>query len=106
MKKEFNFIKKICALFAAITIIGIEFISCENQFFKEAAGIYEVSFESNGGTGVSTVNTDKIVSQPATTKNNCEFLGWYETSNFEGNAVSFPYEPKKNTVLYARWNQK
>lgn len=106
MKKEFNFIKKICALFAAITIIGIEFISCENQFFKEAAGIYEVSFESNGGTGVSIVNTDKIVSQPATTKNNCEFLGWYETSNFEGNAVSFPYEPKKNTVLYARWNQK
>lgn len=77
MKKEFNFIKKIYALFAAITIIGIEFISCENQFFKEAAGIYEVSFESNGGTGVSTVNTDKIISQPATTKNNCEFLGWY-----------------------------
>lgn len=106
MKKEFNFIKKICALFAAITVIGIGFISCENQFFKEAAGIYEVSFESNGGTGVSTVNTDKIVSQPATTKNNCEFLGWYETSNFEGSAVSFPYEPKKNTVLYARWNQK
>lgn len=106
MKKEFNFIKKICILFAAITVIGIEYISCENQFFKEAAGIYEVSFESNGGTGISTVNTDRIVSQPATTKNNCEFLGWYETSNFEGKAVSFPYEPKKNIVLFARWNQK
>ena len=106
MKKEFNFIKKICTLFAAITVIGIGYISCENQFFKEAAGIYEVSFESNGGTGISTVNTDRIVSQPATTKNNCEFLGWYETSNFEGKAVSFPYEPKKNIVLFARWNQK
>lgn len=106
MKKEFNFIKKICALFAVITVIGIGFISCENQFFKEAAGIYKVSFESNGGTGVSAVNTDKIIFQPATTKNNCDFLGWYETSNFEGSTVSFPYEPKKNTVLYARWNQK
>lgn len=106
MKKEFNFIKKVCTLFAAITVIGIGFISCENQFFKEAAGIYKVSFESNGGTGVSAVNTDKIIFQPATTKNNCDFLGWYETSNFEGSAISFPYEPKKNTVLYARWNQK
>lgn len=105
MKKIFYFTKKLCILFAA-TIIGFGFVSCENQFFKESAGIYEVSFESNGGTSVPTVNTDKILFSPVTIKNNCEFLGWYETFNFAGNSVFFPYEPKKNTVLYARWNQK
>ena len=105
MKKIFYFTKKLCILFAA-AIIGFGFVSCENQFFKESAGIYEVSFESNGGTSVPTVNTDKILFSPVTIKNNCEFLGWYETFNFAGNSVFFPYEPKKNTVLYARWNQK
>ena len=105
MKKEFYLVQKFSILLA-IVIIGSGFLSCENQFFKEAAGIYEVNFESNGGTKVSTVNTDRIVFSPVTSKNNCEFLGWYETFNFAGNAVSFPYEPKKNTVLYARWNQK
>lgn len=105
MKREFYLVQKFYILLS-IAIIGSGFISCENQFFKEAAGIYEVNFESNGGTKVSTVNTDRIVFSPVTSKNNCEFLGWYETFNFAGNAVSFPYEPKKNTVLYARWNQK
>lgn len=105
MKKEFYLVQKFSILLA-IVIIGSGFLSCDNQFFKEAAGIYEVNFESNGGTKVSTVNTDRIVFSPVTSKNNCEFLGWYETFNFVGNAVSFPYEPKKNTVLYARWNQK
>ena len=105
MKREFYLVQKFSILLA-IVIIGSGFLSCENQFFKEAAGIYEVTFESNGGTKVSTVNTDRIVFSPVTSKNNCEFLGWYETFNFVGNAVSFPYEPKKNTVLYARWNQK
>lgn len=105
MKREFYLVQKFSILLA-IVIIGSGFLSCENQFFKEAAGIYEVNFESNGGTKVSTVNTDRIVFSPVTSKNNCEFLGWYETFNFVGNAVSFPYEPKKNTVLYARWNQK
>lgn len=105
MKREFYLVQKFSILLA-IVVIGSGFISCENQFFKEAAGIYEVNFESNGGTKVSTVNTDRIVFSPVTSKNNCEFLGWYETFNFVGNAVSFPYEPKKNTVLYARWNQK
>ena len=105
MKKEFYLVQKF-SIQLAIVIIGSGFLSCENQFFKEAAGIYEVNFESNGGTKVSTVNTDRIVFSPVTSKNNCEFLGWYETFNFAGNAVSFPYEPKKNTVLYARWNQK
>ena len=105
MKKEFYLVQKFSILLS-IVIIGSGFLSCENQFFKEAAGIYEVNFESNGGTKVSTVNTDRIVFSPVTSKNNCEFLGWYETFNFAGNAVSFPYEPKKNTVLYARWNQK
>lgn len=105
MKKEFYLVQKFSILLA-IVIIGSGFLSCENQFFKEAAGIYEVNFEANGGTKVSTVNTDRIVFSPVTSKNNCEFLGWYETFNFAGNAVSFPYEPKKNTVLYARWNQK
>lgn len=105
MKKEFYLVQKFSILLS-IVIIGSGFLSCENQFFKEAAGIYEVNFESNGGTKVSTVNTDRIVFSPVTSKNNCEFLGWYETFNFVGNAVSFPYEPKKNTVLYARWNQK
>ena len=73
MKKEFYLVQKFSILLA-IVIIGSGFLSCENQFFKEAAGIYEVNFEANGGTKVSTVNTDRIVFSPVTSKNNCEFL--------------------------------
>ena len=49
MEKKVLFSKKNWILFAAFIIV-LGFTSCENQFFKEAAGIYEVSFESNGGT--------------------------------------------------------
>lgn len=82
------------------------FCACENPFFQDVAGLYEVSFETNGGSKVESVTTNRIQAEPKTAKANCDFLGWYEKSDFSEAAVTFPYEPKEATVLYARWNQK
>ena len=82
------------------------FCACENLFFQDVAGLYEVSFETNGGSKVESVTTNRIQAEPKTTKANCDLLGWYEKSDFSEAAVTFPYEPKEATVLYARWNQK
>lgn len=89
-----------------INLVAILFFACKNPFFEEAARFYEVTFETNGGTEIESVTTNKIQTEPKTTKANCDFLGWYEKSDFSEVAVSFPYEPKKATVLYAKWNQK
>lgn len=89
-----------------IILMSLFFISCENPFFQEVAGLYKVTFETNGGTEVEPIIANKIKKSPVTTKEKCDFIGWYETSDFFGNAVSFPYTPKGNAVLYANWNQK
>ena len=101
MKKLFNLLI-LTLQFSFLSLI----ISCKNPLFISASGMYEVTFETNGGSSVETLRTDSITKCPVTQKENCDFLGWYITSDFSGNTVTFPFSVKENTILYAKLNQK
>lgn len=64
---------------------------------------FTVSFESNGGDKIDSYKTGVIEQSPETSRTNFIFAGWYTTSDFSGNAVSFPYTVTKPTTLYAKW---
>ena len=44
-----------------------------------------------------------IEESPVGDKIGYSFENWYETADFAGNSVSFPYEIVKNQTLYAKW---
>mgnify|MGYP002625619147 CR=1 FL=1 len=82
------------------------FMSCENLIFIDAAQLYIISFETNGGSEIEAHRTDIIEKVPVTTKEDAEFLGWYTASDFSSDKISFPYKLKEDTTLYAKWVQK
>ena len=92
------------ALFSII--MSLCFISCENLMFIDAAQLYRVSFETNGGTEIEAYRTDIIAKVPDCKKEDAEFLGWYTSSDFSSERITFPYELKEDTTLYAKWVQK
>ena len=92
-------------LFFAL-MAGLIFSSCENPLFISASGMYEVTFETNGGNTLSSMHTDSIKTCPVTQKENCDFLGWFTTSDFKDTNITFPYDVNDNITLYAKWNQK
>ena len=96
MKKKFFSI-------LVLIFISIFFLSCKNPILIEESGLYEVSFETNGGTRLTPYRTQCIKFQPKTIKDGFYLEGWYETSNFSGKKIEFPYEVTRDTVLYARW---
>lgn len=61
-----------------------------------------VTFESNGGTAVSQV-IGVVEKEPVPEKVDCTFGGWYTSSSFVGNRVTFPFTPTRNVKLYAKW---
>lgn len=89
-----------------LILISIFLISCTNPFFMRAAKIYEVTFETNGGTTVASIKTDLIKKSPETNKYNCDFEGWYTNPKFENDAITFPFDITEDITLYAKWNQK
>ncbi|MBD5406518.1 MAG: SUMF1/EgtB/PvdO family nonheme iron enzyme [Treponema sp.] len=92
--------------FVFITLITVFLASCENPLFIQHSGLYKVEFSTNGGSSVESMRTDKIKSSPQTTKENCEFEGWYESSDFRESAVVFPFDVQEDVTLYAKWLQK
>ena len=87
-------------------IMSLYFMSCENLMFIDAAQLYLVSFETNGGTEIEAYRTDIIAKVPDCKKEDAEFLGWYTSSDFSSDKITFPYELKEDTILYAKWVQK
>lgn len=63
-----------------------------------------VTFESNGGSEVTQV-IGVVSREPVPTKENCTFEGWYTSSSFTGQRVTFPFTPTANTKLYAKWRE-
>ena len=85
--------------FVFITLITVFLASCENPLFIQHSGLYKVEFSTNGGSSVESMRTDKIKSSPQTTKENCEFEGWYESSDFREAAVVFPFDVQEDVTL-------
>ena len=65
-----------------------------------------MSFETNTDIKLESYRTKKIESIPLLEKPDSMFVGWYTNSSFAGEAITFPYEVKKDITLYAKWNQK
>ena len=80
-------------------------VSCENPFFIKNVGLYKVDFKTNGGTPVESIRTNKLSEIPYTEKADNSFRGWYTSSSYQGEALSFPLEIKEDTTLYAKWQQ-
>ena len=80
------------------------FVSCENPLFRGMTGVFEASFETNGGTTVVSFEATTIEEPPTTTKTDCYFEGWYKQASFQ-DKISFPYTLTENTKFYAKWLQ-
>jgi len=66
---------------------------------------YEVTFVTNGGSAVQSVTASEIPTEPITTRDNCDFLGWYDNGEFSGNRIAFPYTVTGPATLYAKWQE-
>jgi len=67
---------------------------------------YSVSFNSNGGSGVSSISVvgNALVTEPAApTKTGYTFAGWYSDGNLTTD-FSFTTPIAADTTLYAKWN--
>ena len=65
------------------------------------------SFNTNGGSAISPIiGTEGIKTAPVTEKSGYYFGGWYESPDFSGDKVSFPYEKEGTVTLYAKWVEK
>ena len=75
-----------------------------NNYVEEETTIYlpTVSFNTNGGSDITSFQTDVISYEPKTTKENHVFDGWYLDSTFNS-PVTYPLEIKYDTVLHAKW---
>lgn len=66
---------------------------------------YTVTFETNGGESMAPVTVSVIETEPAPTRANYTFKGWYYDSSLT-NKVSFPLTVTRAMTLYAKWEGK
>jgi chitinase len=68
---------------------------------------YTITFESNGGTEVESVNVlegSAISELTHPEKEGFSFLGWTLVDTPDAEVVSVPFEPEASVVLYAQWS--
>ena len=65
-------------------------------------GSYLVTYESNGGTYYYPEFSNNLVYK-VPTKEGYEFVGWYDNSEFNGDAFDFTSQITKDITLYAKW---
>ena len=73
-----------------------------------SAQAYTVTFESNGGSSVSSKNAayDTMITAPiAPTKLGFKFIGWYKESELENEWVFTADKVSDNLTLYAKWQE-
>ena len=99
--------KSIISVMSAFSVMLVLILSsCENLLLIDEVQLYEVSFETNGGTQIESFRSCKIEKAPGTQKSDATFCGWFCSADFSGEPVSFPYEPNRDTTFYAKWTQK
>lgn len=89
--------KIIIAVLLAVLCVSLALTACKSEF--------TVTFETNGGTAVESIKAGAVTSSPVTTKDGFYFIGWFESSDFAGEAVTFPYKLKNDVTLYAKWGE-
>ncbi|MCD8035837.1 MAG: InlB B-repeat-containing protein [Clostridiales bacterium] len=91
------------------TIVAVTEDATYTATFTEATNQYTVTFNSNGGSSVSsqTIEYGKTIDEPSSpTKSEYTFSGWYSDAdltdkwNFSSDTVT------ETTTLYAKWTKK
>lgn len=86
----------------AILSADVEFTAVWNQ-------IYTVTYNANGGSCATTQATwkagDEALVLPAATKDNFDFVGWYDAA-VGGNKIASPYTPSASIELFAHYMPK
>ena len=104
------------AALVAVIVGGVVFSSLGSQgspasstaFFEPEPVVFTVSFETAGGTTIDPQEIeegDKVYSPTDPTREGYSFVGWYRNKNLTKRA-SFPFTPKDDTVLYAKWEKE
>jgi uncharacterized repeat protein (TIGR02543 family) len=75
------------------------------QWIADIADGYNVEFVTNDGSPVDAMHVTVINSEPTTTRVGYAFAGWFDNSAFTGTRVTFPYNIRSDTILYAKWAQ-
>ena len=71
---------------------------------EEEAKIGVVSFETNGGSQIADIRTEKIETAPVSDKKGYILEGWYTNASLNGEyKVSFPLTVVNDMCLYAKW---
>lgn len=63
----------------------------------------KITFDTQGGSYVREYE-NSVPSEPTPTRDGYLFKGWYLNKECSGDKIAFPFEAKKNTVLYAKWD--
>ena len=92
--------KKTALILLVALLISLTACSTKNSSGGDA---YTVKFDSNGGSSVADIVTDKLTEEPKTSKENQIFCGWYKDSALE-KPISYPFNVEKDTTLYAKWS--
>lgn len=97
-KKLIILISSLTLSLGALTILS----GCKDP--QETSQV-EIVFRSNGGTTYYNVSgyAGETIELPTPEKEGYEFLGWYETSSFTGEALPEIYTIEIGRTLYAKW---
>ncbi|MCM1306645.1 MAG: leucine-rich repeat protein [Bacteroides sp.] len=74
-------------------------------YAKWTAKKYAVTFVTNGGSSVAQMTVSEIATEPQTTRDEFDFLGWYDNAEFNGSRITFPYAVTGIKTLYAKWEE-
>ncbi len=94
--------KILSVLFFIVTVLGVN-VACAPQ---GDGTTYTLTFETYGGTEYEEMQVVSgiFINLPTPEKFGSEFLGWYETENFDGKMLGGSYMVSKDVTLYAKWN--
>jgi len=89
-----------------LIVSSFAFAACGNNN-KNTVTIpkFTITYETNGGSDISSMYSDVVETEPETTKTGYDFQGWFTDSTFSGEKITFPYAPIENTRLYAKWQK-
>jgi len=88
------------ALILIFILLLTALVSCEPRLPSTEVSVV---FDSLGGSRIADAFTSEISVSPIPTKKGYAFEGWYETADFSGKIVEFPYMPVSNVTLYAKY---
>lgn len=101
------------ATLITLLVFACTFIACnktDNQTQKNddnaPAVEYTVTFDSRGGSAVPAVKGKSVQTEPVPKKDGFDFVGWYASTEYEGDRIAFPYTISKDVTLYAKWQEK